>query len=604
MSSILEMIKNEKVEWRKLGEIANCFAGGTPKTSVTSYYDGEISWIRSGEIKFNVLKSSERKISIDGLNNSSAKMIRQNSVVIAMTGATVARCAVVEFETSSNQSVAAVETNESIVNYKFLFYYLANKYEELKKMGRGALTSLNLSIIKNLDIPIPSLKTQEKIVEILDKFKKYSTELQAELQAELQNRSRQYEYFRDLVLSDDYLTKLSKAQGIFANADKLTEYFIEDIAKIRNGKDWKKLNSGDIPVYGSGGYMNVSVDKYVYNKATVLIPRKGSIENIFYLDKPFWNVDTIFYTEIDETKIIPKYFYYFMKTLDLKSLSTSSTRPSLTQTVLNKIKIKLPSIEIQNKAVEVLDKFQNLISDAEGLLPEEIAQRQKQYEYFREKLLTFDQEVVEGKARQVELSSYYFEILREACEIVGSNFFDIEAKRLEDVCDILDYKRKPISKNKRIKGIYPYYGANGIQDYVNDYIFDGTYILMGEDGSVIDKNNNPILHWVDDKKIWVNNHAHVLKNSNISINLKYIYYYLSICDVSSIVKGTPPKINQGNLRKIGILIPPLPVQDHVVEILDNFDTLVNDLSQGLPREIELRQKQYEYYREKLLDFKN
>ena len=178
---------------------------------------------------------------------------------------------------------------------------------------------------------------------------------------------------------------------------QLRIYNIKDIAKIRNGKDWKKLNSGNIPVYGSGGYMNLSVDKSVYNKPTVLIPRKGSIENIFYLDKPFWNVDTIYYTEIDESKIIPKYFYYFMKTLDLKSLSTNSTRPSLNQSILNKIKLALPALEIQNKVVEVLDKFQDLISDAERLLPEEIEQRQKQYEYYREKLLTFEQNMVASK---------------------------------------------------------------------------------------------------------------------------------------------------------------------------------------------------------------
>lgn len=162
MSKIDELLKNEKVEWKKLGEIATCFAGGTPKTTNKSYYDGEIPWIRSGEIKFNIIKSSERNITIEGLNNSSAKLIRPNSVVVAMTGATVGRSAVVEFETSSNQSVAAIETNESIIKYKYLFYYLADKYEELKGMGQGALTSLNLGTIKKLIIPIPSLKTQEK----------------------------------------------------------------------------------------------------------------------------------------------------------------------------------------------------------------------------------------------------------------------------------------------------------------------------------------------------------------------------------------------------------------------------------------------------------
>ena len=135
--------------------------------------------------------------------------------------------------------------------------------------------------------------------------------------------------------------------------------------------------------------MNVYVNKYSYDKPTVLIPRKGSIENIFYLDTPFWNVDTIFYTEIDDTKIIPKYFYYFMKNFNIKDLSTDSTRPSLTQTILNKIKILLPPLEIQHKVVQVLDKFQELLQETKGLLPKEIEQKQKQYEYYREKLMDF-----------------------------------------------------------------------------------------------------------------------------------------------------------------------------------------------------------------------
>lgn len=619
MNNILEMIKNEKVEWKKLGDnyVSNSVTTGlNPRKNfrLNDSSDGELTcWYittkdYSVNEKIEFVEGKTAKITENAriIINKRSKL-EINDILFSAVG-TVGKVALVDinpYNFDVNESTFVIKPNKENIIPKFLVHYLRTDLlqNDVKKFLKGStLKGIRKKTLLNLQIPIPSLKTQEKIVETLDKFEKYSTELQAELQAELQNRSSQYEYFRDLVLSEDYLKKLSKNKRIFATADKLTEYNIEEIAKIRNGKDWKKLNSGGIPVYGSGGYMNVSVDKYVYNKPTVLIPRKGSIENIFYLDKPFWNVDTIFYTEIDETKIIPKYFYYFMKTLDLKSLSTNSTRPSLTQTVLNKVKIKLPSLEIQNKVVEVLDRFQDLISNAEGLLPEEIEQRQKQYEYYREKLLTFENNMVQVKSSQVVLSSCYFEILREACELVGSKYFDIKTKRLEDVCEILDYKRKPISKNKRIKGIYPYYGANGVQDYVNDYIFDGTYILMGEDGSVIDKNNNPILHWVDDKKIWVNNHAHVLKNLNNEINLKYVFYYLSTCDVSSIVKGTPPKINQGNLRKIRILIPPMNVQEYVVSILDKFDMLVNNINDGLPKEIELRQKQYEYYREKLLDF--
>ena len=172
----------------------------------------------------------------------------------------------------------------------------------------------------------------------------------------------------------------------------------------------------------------------------------------------------------------------------------------------------------------------------------------------------------------------------------------VEWKKLGDVCEVLDYKRKPITKSKRILGEYPYYGANGIQDYVNSYIFSGTFILMGEDGSVIKKDNSPILHWIENGKIWVNNHAHVLGKLDSKYDLKYIFYYLSTVDVSSIVKGTPPKINQENMRNIRIPIPSIETQEKIVEILDKFTNYVTELQ----AELQARTKQYEYYRDMLL----
>lgn len=174
----------------------------------------------------------------------------------------------------------------------------------------------------------------------------------------------------------------------------------------------------------------------------------------------------------------------------------------------------------------------------------------------------------------------------------------VEPKKIEDVCDILDSQRKPISKAKRVKGVYPYYGANGIQDYVNNYIFDGTFLLIGEDGSVINKDNSPVLNWAVGK-IWVNNHAHVLIAKE-SYNLRYIYYALQIQDVSKIVRGTPPKINQENLRNITIPMPHIKVQEEIVKILDRFAEYAAELQ----AELQARQEQYEYYRNKLLIFNN
>lgn len=148
--------------------------------------------------------------------------------------------------------------------------------------------------------------------------------------------------------------------------------------------------------------------------------------------------------------------------------------------------------------------------------------------------------------------------------------------------------------------MYPYYGANGIQDYVDGYIFDGTYLLVGEDGSVIKENGTPIINWASGK-IWVNNHAHVLQSNSEKISLRFAYFYLQTVNISSFITGgTQPKLNQKNLNKIPFPIPPLPVQDEIVRILDSFTQLEAELE----AELEARRKQYEYYRDSLLSFEN
>ena len=107
------------------------------------------------------------------------------------------------------------------------------------------------------------------------------------------------------------------------------------------------------------------------------------------------------------------------------------------------------------------------------------------------------------------------ELIKELCPN------GVEYRRLEKCCNILDNKRKPVKKGAREKGEYPYYGANGIQDYVSDYIFDGKFVLVGEDGSVINDSGNPIVNWAEGK-IWVNNHAHIIEEIK-GINLRYLF---------------------------------------------------------------------------------
>ena len=178
----------------------------------------------------------------------------------------------------------------------------------------------------------------------------------------------------------------------------------------------------------------------------------------------------------------------------------------------------------------------------------------------------------------------------------------VEFRPLEQCCNILDRKRKPVTKSAREAGDYPYYGANGIQDYVSDYIFDGTFILVGEDGSVITDRGTPVVTWASGK-IWVNNHAHIIEESG-DVLLRYLYHYIQTIDVSPLIHGNIPKLTGGDFKALQIPVPPLPVQREIVRILDNFTELTEGLNRELAAELTARKQQYAYYRDKLLTFEN
>lgn len=166
----------------------------------------------------------------------------------------------------------------------------------------------------------------------------------------------------------------------------------------------------------------------------------------------------------------------------------------------------------------------------------------------------------------------------------------VEYRKLEDCCTVLDKKRKPVTKAAREVGEYPYYGANGIQDYVSDYIFDGTFVLVGEDGSVITKAGTPVVTWAEGK-IWVNNHAHVIEGTD-DVILRYLFHYIQTIGVTSLIHGNIPKLTGRDFRALQIPVPPLEVQREIVRILDNFTELTAELTD--------RKKQYEFYRNELL----
>ena len=165
---------------------------------------------------------------------------------------------------------------------------------------------------------------------------------------------------------------------------------------------------------------------------------------------------------------------------------------------------------------------------------------------------------------------------------------------VEECCDILDSQRVPVTASDRTSGIYPYYGANGVQDYVSDYIFDDELILVAEDGGHFGEKGKPIAYRVSGK-CWVNNHAHVLK-PKVGFDIDYICYSLMFYDTSRLINGsTRQKLNQAQLKKMKI--PVLPLEEQVIRKsaiknifdcielkkrqLQSFDSLVKSRFRGV-----------------------
>ena len=141
----------------------------------------------------------------------------------------------------------------------------------------------------------------------------------------------------------------------------MKEYKLSQLLEIKNGKDHKELPNGDYPVFGSGGVMRY-VNEYLYDKASILLPRKGSLNNIQYCDVPFWTVDTLYYTEVNEKIACPYYLYNYLCLLDLSGLDTGTGVPSMTFDSYYNIKVLLPEIEEQKRVASVLQNLDHKIA--------------------------------------------------------------------------------------------------------------------------------------------------------------------------------------------------------------------------------------------------
>lgn len=388
MSKIDEMLKNEKVELKKLGDVCEISTGKLNANAKDA--NGKYPFFTTAqEISYI------NEYAFDG-----------ESLLVA-GNANIGDVKYYNGKFNAYQRVYVLQ-NFKDVNAKFLMHFMkANlkNYLETKKK-QSAMTYIVLRDLENFEIPIFSLKNQEKIAKTLDKFTNYVTELQSELQS----RNRQYEYYRNKLLSEDYLNKAinkyyKSDDTRYLSYEKITDICLRQRGIKITAKEMNELNNNfsSVKVF-AGGNTSAMLNKdevgeeNVINKPSVIVKSRGNIDFEYY-DKEFTHKNEMWsYSSLDESKLNIKYLYYILKN-NLKYFrdnAISGKLPQIATGVTDNYKIPLPNIYIQDQVVEILDKFQELTQNVSGLLPDEIEKRQKQYEYYREKLLTFDTERTRG----------------------------------------------------------------------------------------------------------------------------------------------------------------------------------------------------------------
>jgi type I restriction enzyme S subunit len=196
------LLNGHPVEWKTLGEVCDVTSGGTPSKSKKEYWEnGIIPWLKSEVCNNTSIYSASDFITELGLKNSSTKLLEKNITLMAMVGATRFKTAFLEFEACTNQNIASINSKiKNKLSNKFIFYYLTNKYDEFRKK-MSSYGMINLETIRSINIPIPPMEEQERIVAILDKFDALVNDISQGLPAEIQARTKQYEYYRNKLLT-------------------------------------------------------------------------------------------------------------------------------------------------------------------------------------------------------------------------------------------------------------------------------------------------------------------------------------------------------------------------------------------------------------------
>ena len=299
--------------------------------------------------------------------------------------------------------------------------------------------------------------------------------------------------------------------------------------------------------------MKSRTNKFLYDKPSIIVGRKGSAGELTLVKDKFWALDVTYYVTHDDKKTDLMYLYYALQTKNL-TFYARGVKPGINRNDVYELEIPLPPLPIQQKIVAKLDAIFAEIDKATA--------------------------AAEANAKNAE--ALFQSYLTQVFEHGGEGWV---VKNLSQISENLDSKRIPITKGIREEGDIPYYGASGIVDYVKDFIFDGDILLISEDGANLLARTYPISFSVTGK-CWVNNHAHVVKFLNL-LSQKFVEFYLNSISLKPFVSGmAQPKLNQAMLNKIPIPFPSLEQQTKLVSLFESIKESTNISKRSYIKKIE------------------
>ncbi|MBP7493496.1 MAG: restriction endonuclease subunit S, partial [Rhodoferax sp.] len=334
------------IDWqvKRIGELALVGSGGTPSRKNPAYWGGSIPWVTTSQIDFGSIESADQFISELGLENSAAKLLPKGTLLLALygQGKTRGKVAVLGIEAATNQACASISLSSN-VSRDYVLHFLVSRYEALRNASNsGSQENLNAQIVKDFPVVCPPPFEQRAIATAL-----------SDVDALLAKIDQLIAKKRDLkqAAMQQLLTGQTRLPG-FSGEWEVKR--LGDVLKVRHGRSQHEVERTDgiYPILASGGEIG-RTNTFLYDKPSVLIGRKGTIDRPRYQDKPFWTVDTLFYTELSG-KAQPKFIYYKFLMIDWRSYNEASGVPSLNASTIEAIEIVAPGLAEQIAIATVL----------------------------------------------------------------------------------------------------------------------------------------------------------------------------------------------------------------------------------------------------------